>query len=307
MSSHVRQISRSNGSKPSDGIAALAAPDDVSLQHSQMDFATIQAWQPQHIRRVQILAPAICQVVQGHKVVYWQGQRFEVTPQHLLVFPAGAVVDIENHPDQQLYKANIVSFPLAFIQHYQLKHQATLSSSESSADLFGGSSVDARRYSQLPGLTLPLDNTLGFSWNTLIAAVQQQLPASLQQHHAEGLLLAMQGMPQLQLLLTVNQQQLRHRLQQIFLQKCDYDWQLYDAAQRLYMGESTLRRKLAEEQTSFKQVLDEVRFAVALGMLQTTVLPISHIAERCGYLSASRFAVKFRQIYGLAPSEIRGR
>ena len=303
MSSHIRPT-HSKNSPASDSLTALAAPDDVSLQHSQMDFASIQARQLQHIRRVQILAPAICHVVQGHKVVYWQGQRFEVTPQHLLIFPAGGVVDIENHPGPQLYKAEIVSFPLAFIQQYQLRQQSTVSQS-------AGPSVGLHAHgepnSQPAGLTLPLDNTLGFSWNTLITAVQQQLPASLQQHHAEGLLLAMQGTLQLELLLTVNQQQLRHRLQQMFLQHCDYDWQLSDAAQRLYLGESTLRRKLAEEQTSFKQVLDEVRFAVALGMLQTTQLPISHVAERCGYQSASRFAVKFRQIYGLAPSEIRGR
>ena len=300
MSSHIRPSS----SPASDSLAALAAPDDVSLQHSQMDFASIQAQRLQHIRRVQILAPAICHVQQGHKIVYWQGQRFEVTPQHLLIFPAGAVVDIENHPGPQLYKAEIVSFPLAFIQQYQLKQQSAISQSDGPS---AGLHAHGESNSQPAGLTLPLDNTLSFSWNTLITAVQQQLLASLQQHHAEGLLLAMQGTPQLQLLLTVNQQQLRHRLQQMFLQKCDYDWQLSDAAQRLYLGESTLRRKLAEEQTSFKQVLDEVRFAVALGMLQTTQLPISHVAERCGYQSASRFAVKFRQIYGLAPSEIRGR
>lgn len=302
MSSHIRPTS-SRSSPASDSLAALAAPDDVSLQHSQMDFATIQAQRLQHIRRVQILAPAICHVQQGHKVVYWQGQRFEVTPQHLLIFPAGAVVDIENHPGPQLYRAEIVSFPLAFILQYQLRQQSAVSPSMSSSGL----SADVQYDKQPAGLTLLLDNTLSFSWNTLITAVQQQLPASLQQHHAEGLLLAMQDTPQLQLLLSVNQQRLRHRLQQMFLQRCDYDWQLSDAAQRLYLGESTLRRKLAEEQTSFKQVLDEVRFAVALGMLQTSQLPISHVAERCGYQSASRFAVKFRQIYGLAPSEIRGR
>lgn len=296
-----------NSSQAGDSLTAFAVPDDVSLQHSQMDFATIQARQLQHIRRVQILVPAICHVVQGHKVVYWHGQRFEVTPQHLLIFPAGAVVDIENHPGPQFYQANIVSFPLALIQHYQLKHQSVLLSTELPTDLSDRASVDARLYNLPSGLTLPLDNTLGFSWNTLIAAVQQQLPASLQLHHAQGLLLAMQGTAQLQLLLTVNHQQLKHRLQQMFLQKCDYDWQLPDVAQRLYMGESTLRRKLAEEGTSFKQVLDEVRFAVALGMVQTTLLPISRIAEHCGYQSASRFSVKFRQIYGLTPSEIRGR
>lgn len=291
MSTRKQHMPGNSSNQVTGSLPELAAPNDVSLQHSKIDFASIQARQLQHIRRVQILAPSICHVVQGHKVVYWQGQRFELSPDHLLIFPAGAVVDIENHPQQQWYKANIVSFPLAFIQQYQLKHPL----------------APVQVEGQRPSLTLGRDAALSFSWDTLIRAIQQQLPPALQQHHAEGLLLAMQGNAQLQLLLTVNQQQLKYRLQQLFLQKCDYDWQLSDAAQRLYLGESTLRRKLAEEQTSFKQVLDEVRFAVALGMVQTTLLPISHIAERCGYQSASRFAVKFRQIYGLTPSEIRGR
>ncbi len=284
-----------------ESMLALSSPDDVTLQSSRIDFATIHAIQRQHIRRVQVLAPALCHVVHGHKVVHWQGQRFEITPDHLLVFPAGATVDIENYPSQGVYQADIVSFPLPFILDYQLRHQSALGTNPAQR-------ADQAGHAKCPAcLSVPRDAAVSLSWSTLLSSIRQDLPLALQQHHAEGLLLALQGTAQLELLLTVNRHQLRHRLQQLFLQQCDYNWQLSDAARHLYLGESTLRRKLAEEQTSFKRVLDEVRFAVALGMVQTTQLPIGSIAERCGYQSASRFAVKFRQIYGLAPSELRVR
>lgn len=271
-------------------------PNEVSLNQSQIDFATIQTKQHYHLKRVQTLAPALCHVTQGHKVVHWHGQSLHVTPHDLLVFPAGVVLDIENHPDDHpdnpLYQAQIISFPLKLIQDYQLKRQ-------SSAQQLTPSTPNQLDWS------VPLNPELDFSWTTLIHATQQHLSNHLQQHLAQGLLLALEGKPQLELLLTINQQQLKYRLQQLFLKKCNYDWQLSDAAQRLHLGESTIRRKLAEEGSSFRQVLDEVRFTIALGMVQTTDLPISSIAERCGYESPSRFSIKFRHMYGASPSELR--
>ncbi|MCU0827909.1 MAG: helix-turn-helix domain-containing protein [Tabrizicola sp.] len=44
----------------------------------------------------------------------------------------------------------------------------------------------------------------------------------------------------------------------------------------------------------------------ALGLLQTTDNPVQQIAFAVGYASASRFAVRFRARFGLAPSAIRG-
>lgn len=271
-------------------------PNEVSLSQSHIDFATIQTKRHYHLKRVQILAPALCHVTQGHKVIHWQGQSLHVTPRDLLVFPAGVVIDIENHPDDHpdnpLYQAQIISFPLNLIQDYQLKRQLS----------------DKQLTTPTPNQLLwkvSFNPELRFSWTTLLHAVQQQLSSPLQQHCAQGLLLALEGNPQLDLLLTINQQQLKYRLQQLFIKKCNYDWQLSDAAQRLHLGESTIRRKLAEEGTSFRQVLDEVRFTVALGMVQTTDLPISSIAEHCGYESPSRFSIKFRLMYGASPSELR--
>lgn len=274
----------------------LPVPDQSLLQNSQLDFATIRARQQQHIRRVHILAPALCRIIQGHKIVHWQQQILKVTPDDLLLFPAGAVIDIENHPDthieHQLYTAEIISFPLPLVHQYQLKRQMHTGFIQPHAPV-------------IKSLSTSITPELDFCWQTLTNSVQQPLSWSMQQHFAKGLLLALEGSMLLESLLMIDQHQLRHKLQQLFLRQCGLDWKLADAAHWLHLGESTIRRKLAAEGSSFRQVLDEVRFTVALGMVQTTELPISRIAEHCGYASASRFAVKFKSMYGISPSELR--
>ena len=71
------------------------------------------------------------------------------------------------------------------------------------------------------------------------------------------------------------------------------------------MSEATLRRRLAADGTSFSALLTDLRMTRALGMLQTTDLPVGTIAAEVGYASASRFALRFRDRFGVSPSAIR--
>jgi AraC-like DNA-binding protein len=71
------------------------------------------------------------------------------------------------------------------------------------------------------------------------------------------------------------------------------------------MSESTLRRKLKLEGTSVQEVKDQARLGLGLHLLQTTRQPISLVAEKCGYLSQSRFTDRFKKRFGLTPSELR--
>ena len=49
----------------------------------------------------------------------------------------------------------------------------------------------------------------------------------------------------------------------------------------------------------------DARMTFALGMIQTTDLPINRIALDVGYASPSRFAVRFRERFGISPSHVR--
>ncbi len=101
------------------------------------------------------------------------------------------------------------------------------------------------------------------------------------------------------------QQQWSNRLQKLLSRDLSYDWQLSDVCPQLAVSESTLRRKLDEEQTSFREQLSTLRLSQGLNLLQTTGLTILQVAEACGYRSASRFSERFRERFGVTPSELR--
>lgn len=83
-------------------------------------------------------------------------------------------------------------------------------------------------------------------------------------------------------------------------------WAAADAARALGVSEPTLRRRLAAENTSFRQIAADMRLAHGLHLLQTTRQPIVEVAAACGYDSPSRFAARFRARFGMSPSELRG-
>lgn len=73
----------------------------------------------------------------------------------------------------------------------------------------------------------------------------------------------------------------------------------------LAMSESTLRRKLQAEGTSVQDIKDQTKLGYGLHLLQTSADSIGSIAELCGYQSQSRFSERFKQRFGLTPSELR--
>lgn len=79
----------------------------------------------------------------------------------------------------------------------------------------------------------------------------------------------------------------------------------HELAARLAMNPRTLDRRLAATGTSFRGVLDEVRFEVARQLLATTKLPVGEIARSLGYAEASPFIRSFRRWSGTTPTAWR--
>ncbi|AUX74963.1 MULTISPECIES: helix-turn-helix transcriptional regulator [Sinorhizobium] len=110
-----------------------------------------------------------------------------------------------------------------------------------------------------------------------------------------GAVLGVQGNPLLQ-----------HRLRQMIEAEPARNWTLGQAARSFNMSEATLRRKLAAENTSFTETLSDTRMTRALALLQTTTLPIAHVAQEVGYDSPSQFSARFKERFGINPREVRG-
>lgn len=97
------------------------------------------------------------------------------------------------------------------------------------------------------------------------------------------------------------------RLHAILSAELDKAWRASEAARSLAVSEATLRRRLAAEGTTFRDLLIDVRMTHSLGLLQTTDIPINAIGAAVGYASPSRFAARFHARFGILPSAIRGR
>lgn len=78
-----------------------------------------------------------------------------------------------------------------------------------------------------------------------------------------------------------------------------------EVGRRLAVSSRTLSRKLAEEDVSFGEILEETRTALAKRYLEDDALPVSNIAWLLGYRELGSFTHAFRRWTGTTPREYR--
>ena len=77
-------------------------------------------------------------------------------------------------------------------------------------------------------------------------------------------------------------------------------------AEKLGISSRTLQRKLAEEGTQYKDVLNELRLELALYFLKNTELSLDSIAHELGYAESRSFYRSFKQWTGRTAGSFRG-
>ena len=75
------------------------------------------------------------------------------------------------------------------------------------------------------------------------------------------------------------------------------------AAEIADLSTRTLQRRLADEQLSYRGLLDAVRYETAVDLMQTTDNTVTDIANLLGYTDPSHFARAFRRMAGVSPRE----
>jgi AraC-like DNA-binding protein len=76
-------------------------------------------------------------------------------------------------------------------------------------------------------------------------------------------------------------------------------------AGRYGLSQRTLRRRLDEEGTSYRKLIDEVRLELARTYLTSTALPVGEIAALLGYDDAANFRRAFKRMQRQSPAEYR--
>jgi AraC-like DNA-binding protein len=76
-------------------------------------------------------------------------------------------------------------------------------------------------------------------------------------------------------------------------------------AEKLSLSSRKLQRKLSEEQTTFRGILQETRFNLAKQLLKQNVHTISEISYILGYSDLGNFSRSFKKYVGLSPQAFR--
>jgi AraC-like DNA-binding protein len=112
-------------------------------------------------------------------------------------------------------------------------------------------------------------------------------------------------MCQRELLRWANLQTTTARVQRLLLESSAGLPGLHSVARQLHLGQRTLHRRLLEEGTSFREIIDDLRHKLATEHLRNDTLTVQEVAFTLGYTDLANFRRAFRRWQGTSPSEYR--
>jgi len=244
----------------------------------------------QQLHAVPLHQACIVFVVSGVKHIQVNTRRYSCSAGRLALFAAGTHAQIENIPAVESdYLAIAIAFPSdmmsAFIENYGASltlHQ------QPRRDV---AVADARFVTALS------------QWVHWCRDGEPSL--LIQLHRLQELLLLLAEQGEAGNLFVPTAQGWRARVAQLLSMRPAHAWRIEDVAAHFACSEATLRRHLEREQTGFRPLLEEVRLVAGLSLLQETDWTVLRVAQTVGYESASRFAERFRQRFGLTPQGLR--
>ncbi len=237
----------------------------------------------QSLSRVPVHQPSIIRVIQGEKSLLWQDDALAVNAEQLLLLPAGSHISFVNRPMSGRYRAVQLLLP------YELPSGVMLAATDR----------------VIPKPTQTISRSVDFAWNALLHSLTLALPTSVQMHYLAALLLSLPQQASINWLYSHKPANVSQAVLGLLGQHPSAPWQQEDIADKLHMSSASLRRKLAQEDTSFRQLLAEVRLCQGLTLLQNSTDSVLQIALACGYLSAEKFSARFKQAFGLTPAAYR--
>ena len=238
-----------------------------------------------------VTVPTLMIPLVGTKRITVAEQTYQAGPSDYLVLPPHTVFDVENIPDTRTarYLGIAIVFDAGTLEQFRTLY---------------GSQVG--RWSLTP-------QWVASGTDELFSAIQdwvrrnRSFPAddALTRHRMCEFLLLLARLGTAGNLLFQYQPSLRDRAKHLLGLDPSRDWRISEVTARLALSESTLRRGLRREGTSFSSLLEEVRLDRGVELVMATDMPIGQIAHDCGYHSQSRFAERFRLRYSLSPTELR--
>ena len=110
----------------------------------------------------------------------------------------------------------------------------------------------------------------------------------------------------LQYLARIERDDIQARVREVLMQRLERsEPSQEEVAEQLYMSARTLQRKLGDSGTTYKEILDETRHALALAYLSAPHHSVSDVTYLLGFSCGSSFTRAFRRWTGQSPSDWR--
>lgn len=239
------------------------------------------------LRGIAIDHPSLIVVLKGTKTLRWDGHSCRIEAGEAVALASGGLFDVENHPAPDgEYQASW------FAWHGDaLAAHAPAAGSRPVRDMLLLGAVEPAFMASFEHAREAIGDAVG-------------VPDAIARHRLAELLawIALRGGH----FATNPQASVKQRVRALLGRAPEQDWSAAAVASALAMSEATLRRRLTAEASSLTSLLVDVRMSLALSLLQSTDRPIVQIAQDAGYASPSRFAVRFRERFGFAPTAVRG-
>ncbi|WP_052452096.1 helix-turn-helix domain-containing protein [Noviherbaspirillum autotrophicum] len=253
----------------------------------------VVAQQAYRLRAVRVDLPSLILPLAGTKRVELGGQQSEIVAGQFLMIHHATCLQVENLPTGiggDSYRAWAIALPWRVVELARTLLHAHASPEERRAALpFSTGSVTPL----LPWLQHLLE----------LLSASATPDAALLDHGLLGVALALARAGHGHFL-HAGDPSLSARIRLLVAAAPEREWSSADFEARLHMSGATLRRRLAEENTSLRLLLREARLHHGLALLQTTRKPVKSVAQACGYRSVPSFTRNFVAHFGIEPSAV---
>ena len=271
------------------------------------------------VRAVDVLQPALSIVLEGCKTVHCADCDGKLPPGGMLVMCAGARLDVQHQPDVQTGRYRALMVPLCdevLTAARLLLGTGFPPVTTASAPAVTGSTGQEVAYGIFTAVP-PADQMSSPGPWIYTAVADDHAPALLRWAHTllqgdyagaraalAARVMALVQRRGLRRLVLPQAPTLAHQVREQVLAAPARHWQSRDFEALLGLSGATLRRRLAAEHTSLRELLAEVRLGLSLNLLYGTHLPLKTVAARVGYRSPDAFVRAFRMRFGLEPSQL---
>lgn len=233
--------------------------------------------------------PCLIMVELGTKKMTSGNSGYEIRSSQALAIWNTVYIDVTNiKADAGFYQASWIAWDRELLAKYTLGRTARKTDSK-------------RDVVHIPKADLVLKDTFR---RAVEGIADETLPVEIASHRMTELLLLLDSMscfspPDADIPLS-------WKLRKMLDTEPSRKWRISDMTREFGMSESTLRRRLTEENINISELLTDVRMSKALALLQSTDMTVTRIASETGYDCVSRFTARFRQRFGFTPSAFRG-